>query len=461
MDNHEYNSSGEYGNEYQQPTNNTMPPQYSDGGFGYGMPPGDFGGQGKPPRRRGRGLFLTAIILVCLFVGGVVTAYVIMPAIDAAEEIRDMAAVTSDDENSAFDVDDDAQNAQQDTTQDDTAQAAPQTTDAPDIGGTAPNIDVANQPIVQIAEQVSPAVVGVTVSANQMTVDNSLAEQEYGYGTGFIISENGYIVTNNHVVSGSDSIKVTMYDGTEYPASIVGADIATDIAIIKIDAANLTVAALGNSDTLKVGETVVAIGNPLGLELAGSVTSGIVSALGRHISSDGHNQEYIQTDAAINPGNSGGPLVNLAGEVIGINTLKSYIAGYDDYGQSISTEGIGFAIPITDAVPIIEQLMTKGSVERPGIGISCLVDVTNYYNPETAPDGVTIADITIDGPADQAGLMPSDIITTADGQEVLTVEELTAIIKSHKVGDKMDITIWRDGTIIEKSVRIGDLNNMG
>jgi serine protease Do len=221
------------------------------------------------------------------------------------------------------------------------------------------------------------------------------------------------------------------------------------------------VAALGNSDTLKVGETVVAIGNPLGLELAGSVTSGIVSALGRHISSDGHNQEYIQTDAAINPGNSGGPLVNLAGEVIGINTLKSYIAGYDDYGQSISTEGIGFAIPITDAVPIIEQLMTKGSVERPGIGISCLVDVTNYYNPETAPDGVTIADITIDGPADQAGLMPSDIITTADGQEVLTVEELTAIIKSHKVGDKMDITIWRDGTIIEKSVRIGDLNNMG
>ena len=151
----------------------------------------------------------------------------------------------------------------------------------------------------------------------------------------------------------------------------------------------------------------------------------------------------------------------MSGEVIGINTLKSYLAGYDDYGQSISTEGIGFSIPMSDAIPIIEQLMTEGSVERPGIGISCLVDVTNYYNPETAPDGVTIAEITIDGPADQAGLTPGDIIMAADGQDVLTVEELTTIIKSHQVGDKMDITIWRDGTVLEKSVKVGDLNNMG
>lgn len=457
MDNNEYNSTGEYGNGYQQPTSYTQPPQYTDDGFGYGMPPNNFGGQGKPPRRRGRGLFFTAIILVCLFVGGLITAYVIMPAIEAADELRDMAAASSDEDSPTPAL----SGEEQETTPDESLQLAPQTTDAPAIGGTAPDIDVTNQPIVQIAEKVSPAVVGVTVSAEQMTVENGLTEQEYGYGTGFIISENGYIVTNNHVVTGSDAVKVTLYDGTEYTASIVGADTTTDIAVIKIDATDLTVAAMGDSDTLKVGESVVAIGNPLGLELAGSVTSGIVSALGREISTDGFSQEYIQTDAAINPGNSGGPLVNLSGEVIGINTLKSYLAGYDDYGQSISTEGIGFAIPISDAIPIIELLMTEGNVVYPGIGIKCVVDITNYYNPETAPDGVTIADITIDGPADQAGLTPGDIITAADGQDVLTVEELTTIIRSHQVGDKMDIVIWRDGTVLEKSVKIGDLNNMG
>ena len=306
MDNNDYNSSGEYENGYQQQTSYTQPSQYTEGGFGYGMTPNDFGGQGKPPRRRGRGLFLAAVILVCLFVGGVITAYVIMPAIDVADEIKDMAAVSSDDASPTFDVGED----EQDTTQE-TPQSSPETTDAPDIGGTAPDIDLTNQPIVQIAEKVGPAVVGVTVSAQQMTMDNGMTEEAYGYGTGFIISENGYIVTNNHVVSESDSVTVTLYDGTEYQASIVGTDAATDIAVIKIDATGLTVAAMGDSDTLKVGETVVAIGNPLGLELAGSVTSGIVSALGREISSDGYSQEYIQTDAAINPGNSGGPLVNL------------------------------------------------------------------------------------------------------------------------------------------------------
>ena len=432
------------------------------GDVGYGGMPQNNGGV-KPPRRGGRWLFYVAIILVCLFTGGILTAYVVMPAIESGGTIREIAAGLDDDETPLFEQQADTEQADADTVDaesEDTESPSAQTTDVPEIGGTAPQIDVTDQPIVQIAEQVSPAVVGVTVSIDGVVMGQGIDSEEMGYGTGFIISANGYIATNNHVVDGSDDITVTLYDGTEYAANIVGTDVTTDIAVIKIDAEGLTMAALGDSDALKVGETVVAIGNPLGLELAGSVTSGIVSALGREISSGGFSQEYIQTDAAINPGNSGGPLVNLSGEVIGINTLKSYLAGYDDYGQSISTEGIGFAIPMSDALPIIQQLMTQGSVERPGIGISCLVDVTNYYNPASAPDGVTIADVTSGGPADKAGIESADIVTSADGQDVTTVEELTDVIKSHSVGETMTVTIWRDGQVIEKTIKIGDLNNM-
>ena len=454
MDYNEYGSSGGYeGGQY-------------DAGYG-GMPPQNNYGE-KPPRRSGRWLFYIAIILVCLFTGGILTAYVVMPAIEAGQDMKEIAATADDDKKPLFEPEDNdaaaaaaTDAAADEDAADDASLPSAQTTGVPEIGGVAPSIDQTNQPIVQIAEMVSPAVVGVTVSIDNISAEQDVASEEMGYGTGFIISENGYIVTNNHVVEGSDDITVTMYDGTEYSASVVGADVTTDIAVIKIDAAGLTMAALGDSGTLKVGETVVAIGNPLGLELAGSVTSGIVSALGREISSGGFSQEYIQTDAAINPGNSGGPLVNLGGEVIGINTLKSYLAGYDDYGQSISTEGIGFAIPISDAIPIIEQLMTQGSVERPGIGITCLVDVTNYYNPAGSPDGVTIADVTSGGPADIAGIEQADIIMTVDGKDVTTVDELTDIIWGHKVGDTMDVTIWRDGTEIEKTIKVGDLNDMG
>ena len=198
----------------------------------------------------------------------------------------------------------------------------------------------------------------------------------------------------------------------------MGADATTDLAVIKVDATGLTAAAFGSSDTLLVGETVVAIGNPLGSDLAGSVTSGIVSAVNREISTNGYSQRYIQTDAAINPGNSGGALVNINGEVIGINTLKSYLAGYDDYGVPIGTEGIGFAIPINTAKPIIEQTDERRQSGAPGIGISCLVDVTNAYNEEGAPDGITVVDVVAGSPAEKAGLQIGDVILAVDGVTV-------------------------------------------
>jgi serine protease Do len=333
---------------------------------------------------------------------------------------------------------------------------------APEIGGEAPNISESDNPIVQIAKDVGPAIVGVTISVKQQATGQQNGEEtESGYGTGIIIREDGYIVTNNHVVNGSDSVKVTLYDGKDYSATIVGTDATTDLAVLKIDATGLTAAALGNSDSLEVGETVVAIGNPLGSDLAGSVTSGIVSALGREISTNGYSQKYIQTDAAINPGNSGGALVNIKGEVIGINTLKSYLAGYDDYGVPIGTEGIGFAIPINNAKPIVEQLMTTGSVVRPGIGISCMVDETNAYNPAGSPTGVTVVEVVEGGPADVAGLQAGDIVTAIDGQALTTVDGLTGIIHTHAVGDKIELSVWRNGQDYRATVTVGDLNKMG
>lgn len=330
----------------------------------------------------------------------------------------------------------------------------PVTGNAPEIGGDAPDITPSDSPIVQIAKEVGPAIVGVTVSVDER-MGRITTEVESGYGTGIILTQDGYIVTNNHVIAGSDYIRITLFDATEYKAVLVGVDKATDLAVLKIDATGLKAAALGDSERIEVGEGVVAIGNPLGATLAGSVTSGIVSALNRQITTNGYSQNYIQTDAAINPGNSGGALVNMRGEVIGINTLKSFLAGFDNYGVPIGTEGIGFAIPISSARPIIEQLITTGSVERPGIGISCFAD------PTGTPAGVTVADVTEGGPADQAGLLPEDIITSVDGVKVQTVEELTSYIQSKAIGDELLLTVWRSGEEYQATVIVGNLNNMG
>lgn len=435
---------------------------------GYGFSPGGFSNNGnygnmdngggpqgpyKQPKKRGKGrkALIAVLMALCLIAGCAVGVFVIGNDF-LANKGSDLALATPG-ESGLKPLSTPAPDSTPDSSL---------TTDDPSIGGQAPSIDYSQSPIIQIAKQVGPSVVGVAVSARQTGIgQGETTEQEYGYGTGIIVSADGYILTNNHVTTGSDSIKVTLYDGKEYPASLVGADITTDLAVIKIEATGLTPAAIGNSDDLQVGETVVAIGNPLGSELAGSVTSGIVSALNREITTNSYSQKYIQTDAAINPGNSGGPLVNLKGEVIGVNTLKTYLAGYDDYGMPIGTEGIGFAIPMTTAEPVMEQLITKGSVERPGIGITCLVDETNQYNPSGSPAGVTVVKVIQGGPADVAGIEPSDIITSLDGTAVKTVEELKGILQAHKVGDVLDITVWRSGQEYKAKITVGDQNNMG
>lgn len=262
-------------------------------------------------------------------------------------------------------------------------------------------------------------------------------------GSGFIIEQDGYIVTNNHVVDGADEIQVLLKDGTEYDATIVGRDPNTDLALIKIEPdKTLPVATLGDSKALTVGEWVVAIGSPFGLEQ--TVTAGIISAKGRVIGS-GPYDDFLQTDASINPGNSGGPLINMGGEVVGINT--AIVA---------SGQGIGFAIPINMAKGIINQLKSSGEVTRGWLGVyiqNLSDDLAEYYGAKDKK-GVLVAEVVPGDPADKAGILARDIIFEVNGKPVTEVRELTRTIADIPVGDKAEIKVLRDGKTKTFKVKI-------
>jgi serine protease Do len=265
-----------------------------------------------------------------------------------------------------------------------------------------------------------------------------------GLGSGFVIDKEGYVVTNNHVVEGADKIKVVLKDEREYDAKIVGRDPVTDIALLKVDPEDsLPTVALGSSDSLKVGEWVMAIGSPFGLD--STVTAGIVSAKGRVIGS-GPYDDYIQTDASINPGNSGGPLLNMKGEVVGINTM--IIA---------SGQGIGFAIPIDMAEGVIEQLKQNGEVTRGWFGVSVQNvkgDLAEYYGAK-GQTGVLVAAVTPGDPAEKAGIKAQDIITEVNGKKMTTSRDLTTLVAGLGVGDKAEVKVLRDGKTKTLIVEIG------
>ncbi|WP_338112820.1 S1C family serine protease [Oceanobacillus polygoni] len=299
--------------------------------------------------------------------------------------------------------------------------------------------------------EVSQAVVGVVNMQEGNVWEGS---QEAGTGSGIIYKkENGkaYIVTNQHVVANAKEVEIVLNDDERIPATVLGGDTLTDLAVLEVDGASIdTVANLGSSDDLAVGETVLAIGNPLGLDFANTVTKGIISGLNRTVevdtNSDGQADwitEVLQTDAAINPGNSGGALVNSNGEVIGINSMK--------IAQS-SVEGIGFAIPVSAALPIMEQL-ESGEISRPLIGISTasLHQVPPQYRyeinlPEDVEGGMVVADVQSGSPADAAGLQQFDVITKINGQEVTSILELRKYLYSEtNIGDDIEIEYIRDG----------------
>jgi serine protease Do len=274
--------------------------------------------------------------------------------------------------------------------------------------------------------------------------------EQQGIGSGFVISRNGYILTNNHVVEGADQIKVKLSNGQEYRGKVVGRDPKTDLALLRIEGApDLHPLTLGNSEDLKVGNWVVAVGSPFGLEQ--TVTAGIVSAKGRVIGS-GPYDNFIQTDASINPGNSGGPLINLRGEVVGINT--AIVA----QGQ-----GIGFAIPVNMAKEVAGQLETKGHVTRGWLGVS-IQEVT----PDLAKSfglkenkGALVAQVNPGSPAEKAGIEQGDIILEFDGKKITEANDLPRIVASTPVGKSVDLKLSREGKGMDRSLKVGEMNEKG
>ena len=291
----------------------------------------------------------------------------------------------------------------------------------------------------EIYQNCNPSVVGITAQVGGVG---------YYWGTGIIMTTDGYIVTNAHVLEGTESVTVTLADDRVFEALLVGSDSQSDLAVLKVDAKYLPAAEFGDSDSLQVGDDVVAIGNPLSEELRGTMTDGIISAISRDIDYNGHAMTLLQTNAAINDGNSGGPLINMYGQVIGITNMKMV-----SYYSSI--EGIGFAIPNTVIKPIVDELIEKGYVTgRTAIGItvgSVPAAAASYYS---LPDGLYVSSVVESSDAYAQGVRPGDIITAVNGQSVYTTMDVSAILDNFSVGDILTLTIYRNGKTFDVDIRL-------
>ena len=304
-------------------------------------------------------------------------------------------------------------------------------------------------PAVRVAQSVGPAVVGITNKAIARDMFNRRVEST-GIGSGVIFKSDGYIVTNNHVIEGARELIVSLADGRTVNGELVGTDEMTDIAVVKVDAKDLPTATFGNSDEVLVGEPAIAIGNPLGLEFQGSVTVGVISALNRTLELSDRRVKLLQTDAAINQGNSGGPLLNADGEVIGINSAKLAADG---------VEGMGFAIPINTVQTIVNELLEKGYVARPYLGVTIFDKPTaaRYGYQLTIDKGVYVFQVRLDSPAGRAGLERGDVILAIEGNEVNSVTDVRNEVAAHKVGDKIKLKYERDGREVEIDITLEEM----
>jgi serine protease Do len=324
-----------------------------------------------------------------------------------------------------------------------------------------------NTNTTKAVDKTGEAVVGINnIQSTSFWSDNGdSSEEAAGTGSGVIYKKEGnkaFVVTNHHVIEGATKLEVSLIDGTKIPAKLLGSDVWTDLAVLEIDASNVkTVAEFGDSDSLKMGEPVIAIGNPLGATFSGTVTQGIISGLKRtipvDINQDGlvdWNSEVLQTDAAINPGNSGGALINIAGQLIGINSMKIAQA---------AVEGIGLSIPINSARPIINDLEEFGSVKRPymGVDLRSVAEIPAYYQeealklPHNVNYGVALRQVVPNSPATEAGLQELDVIVEMDGKEIKDVIDLRKhLYQEKKIGEQMEIKFYRAGKLKETSLTL-------
>lgn len=323
---------------------------------------------------------------------------------------------------------------------------------------TDSSVDTNDSSITETGTQLSDVIETASQSVVEIsteTVETSTIMRQYvteGAGSGVIISSDGYIITNNHVIDGANKITVCTKDQQTFEAKLIGTDSTTDVALLKIDATGLTPAILGDSSSLSVGDTAIAIGNPLG-QLGGTVTTGIISALDREIELDGNTMDLLQTDAAINPGNSGGGLFNSNGELIGVVVAKSS-------GEDI--EGLGFAIPINKIKTVVQDLSSYGYVTgRPAMGAS-LIDISTTATARqygVNQTGVYVYSITDGGGAQKAGLQSGDLIQAIDGTAVTSSTDVKAIIQKHQVGDTINLTIVRNGQQMSVNVTLTESAN--
>ncbi len=450
--NHEFNNNTGYNNTGDQMRSNYYGAPPSGNSFAYTSQ----NPQKPKKQKKYKGLKIVAFVLCLAIVGaGSVQAYKILN--DNDNQLSEFSASSPSDEKYH------EKNA-------DAVKAS-----APGVNDDLPSlIELASRtdakPLPDIVDEIMPSVVGVSSTFEYTNPTYGMwgwsgqtqTQQGIATGTGFIITSDGYIVTNAHVIyddeyNAGEAIEVSVLfsDETEHEANIIAYDTETDIAVLKVNETGLTPAVLGDSDDLRVGELVIAVGNPLGFDLFGSVTSGIVSALNRQITINEKNMTLIQTDAAINAGNSGGPLLNSCGQVIGINSAKMS----SSYG-SASVEGLGFAIPIREAKVIIDDLINNGYVTgRPQIGIST-VDVTEAYSSYLGiPMGVYVQSVQEGSAAEKAGIQVGDVIIGIEGEAVTTHDELNQIKNTYKAGDTITLNIERQGSDIDIDVTLQEDTN--
>jgi S1-C subfamily serine protease len=316
--------------------------------------------------------------------------------------------------------------------------------------------------IRDVAQKVKPAVVQIT---NEQTQVDMFTQQPFtvpaGVGSGVIYDSQGHILTNDHVVEGAQTLLVSLPDGRSFKAKVVGADPLTDLAVLQISGSNLPVAEIGDSSQLQVGDWVVAIGNALALPGGPTVSAGVVSALGRAVQEPGDSMstgpylfDVIQTDAPINPGNSGGPLVNLAGQVIGLNTL---VAGQAEPG--VQAQGIGFAISMAAAKPVADQLVATGKVVHASLGIQYvpLSPSIAYRLGIQQTEGIVVADVVAASPADDAGIRPRDVITAVDNTRLKSDADFAQFMSQHKPGDEVTLTVLRNNKPTPVKVKLGEM----
>ena len=406
----------------------------NDRGFPFdsGWDDGVYGTGSTQPPKSHRAVIALLLVTV-IFLGGITTAMSILNIRLFRELHQKEDALTV-----AYAVQEQATEAPE-TLPPETQAADPAQRATMDIQRSAPKTE-GTLSLQEIYEKNIPSVVSITSNTASGT----------STGTGVIVSDAGYLVTNYHVIRQAQSIDVKLTDERELTASVVGEDPVSDLAVLRVDAEDLTPAQFGDSDGVRVGDSVVAIGDPLGVELRGTMTDGIVSAISRDVQVDGRTMNLIQTNAALNSGNSGGPLINRFGQVIGINTMK-----IGTFADSSGVEGLGFAIPSATVQEIVNQLLSQGYVSgRPWLGIEGESFSTFYQRFYRIPKGLYVTDVQVGSPAEAAGLRIGDIILTADGSAVTDMDALNTQLYTHAPGDSMTFSVYRNGRQGEVTVTL-------